>query len=94
MLMATEQRALTCKELVELTTDYLEDALSSVDKERFKDHVGLCPGCAAYLGQMSGTIRAVGHLGEDSLSPRAKEDQLRVFRNWRCRGRDLGWGHK
>jgi len=32
MLMAIDERALTCKELVELVTDYLEGVLYSEDK--------------------------------------------------------------
>ena len=83
--MAIDERALTCKELVELVTDYLEGALSSEDKERFEAHLATCDGCAAYLQQMRTTIQTVGNLEEHSLSPQAKENLLRLFRSWRTR---------
>ena len=78
--MAIDERALTCKELVELVTDYLEGVLYSEDKERFEAHLATCDGCSAYLQQMRKTIQAVGNLKENSLSPQAKEDLLSLFR--------------
>lgn len=81
--MAIDERALTCKELVELVTDYLEGDLSSEDKERFETHLATCDGCTAYLQQMRKTIQTIGCLEEHSLSPQAKENLLRLFRNWR-----------
>ena len=81
--MAIDERALTCKELVELVTDYLEGGLSSQDKERFAVHLSHCDGCTTYLQQMRKTIDAVGNLRESSLSPRAKDNLLRLFRHWK-----------
>jgi len=83
--MATDERALTCKELVEKVTDYLEGALCSEDKERFESHLALCDGCRAYLQQMCKTIQSVGNLGDDSVSSQVQERLLRVFRNWKNR---------
>lgn len=51
--------AFTCQELVELVTDYLEDALDHVDRRAFEAHVADCRGCAAYLAQIHATIRLV-----------------------------------
>lgn len=83
--MAIDERALTCRELVELVTNYLEGALSSEDKERFEAHLAACDGCAAHLQQMRKTIRTVGNLEENLLSPEAKENLLRLFRNWKTK---------
>jgi len=55
---------LTCRELVELVTDYLEGALDPGDRARFEGHLDRCAGCRAYLGQMRATIWAAGHLCE------------------------------
>ena len=84
--MAIDERALTCRELVELVTNYLEGALSSEDKERFEAHLAACDGCAAHLQQMRKTIQTVGNLEENLLSPEAKENLLRLFRNWKTKG--------
>ncbi len=83
--MAIDERALTCKELVELVTEYLEGVLSFEDKERFEAHLATCNGCTVYLEQMRKTIQAVGNLEEKSLSPQAKENLLRLFQNWKTR---------
>ena len=85
MLMGIDERALTCKELVELVTDYLEGALSSEDMERFETHLRTCEGCTAYLQQMRKTIQTVGNVGEGLLSPQARENLLRLFRDWKTR---------
>jgi anti-sigma factor RsiW len=74
---------LTCQELVELVTDYLEDALPPADRLRFEDHLGICPGCATYLDQMRITIQAAGHISEESLDPVVRDQLLDLFRNWK-----------
>lgn len=53
---------LTCRELTELVTDYLEDRMSFMDRLRFRLHVGRCWPCRAYLDQMKQTIRTLGKL--------------------------------
>ena len=74
---------LSCRELVELVTDYLEDALSADDRARFEEHISGCPGCTAYLEQMRTTIRLTSTLTEDSLDPQYKDELLNIFRNWK-----------
>jgi predicted anti-sigma-YlaC factor YlaD len=74
---------LTCRELVELVTDYLEGALSPVDHARFESHVAGCEGCTAYLEQMRATLELLGELPEESVSPEAERDLRAAFRAWR-----------
>jgi predicted anti-sigma-YlaC factor YlaD len=71
-----------CQELVELITDYLEGALSHVDRERFEEHLKNCRHCRTYLEQMRQTIRALGRLPETSIPEKAKADLLEAFRDW------------
>jgi len=75
--------ALTCKELVELVTDYLEDALPPPDRDRFEAHLQTCTGCTRYLDQMRRTIRVMGKLTEASIEPEAQQNLLQIFRNWK-----------
>jgi anti-sigma factor RsiW len=74
---------LTCQELVEIITDYLEGALPPHERARFKAHIQTCDGCDAYLAQMRTTIRLVGALTENHLEPAARERLLQLFRDWR-----------
>jgi len=77
---------LTCHELVELVTDYLENALAPVERARLEAHLDVCTGCREYLAQMRQTISVMGQLPTDSLDPQMSERLLQVFRQWR-RGR-------
>ena len=73
---------MTCRELVELVTDYLEGALSPEDVARFESHVTACPGCASYLEQVRTTI-AVTRASGDVAEPSAVAPLLDAFREWR-----------
>ena len=73
---------LSCQELVELATDYLEDAMPSELRERFDSHIERCAGCRAYLEQMRETIRVTGELTPDSITPEAERALLDAFQDW------------
>jgi hypothetical protein len=75
-------RELTCAQLVELVTDYLEQTLPLRDMERFEEHVAFCDGCSTYLEQMRSTIAVAGRLRERDLPPDLEERLLEAFRGW------------
>jgi len=81
--MTVDVEQLSCQELVELVTDYLEGALSAEETARFEDHIGRCAGCAAYLEQIRQTIELTGRLTTSDVSPEAEAKLLTVFRNWK-----------
>ncbi|HSP72881.1 MAG TPA: zf-HC2 domain-containing protein [Gaiellaceae bacterium] len=74
---------LSCRELVELVTDYLERALPPEDAARFARLLALCPGCTTYVEQVRETVRQTGRLREDDLEPAARDALLAQFRNWK-----------
>lgn len=74
---------MACKELVELVTEYLEGTLPPADRQRFEDHLRDCDPCVIYLEQMRQTIRTLGRLTEESVPEDAKQDLLRIFRDWK-----------
>jgi predicted anti-sigma-YlaC factor YlaD len=76
-------RELTCAEIVELVTDYLERRLPLRDTERFEEHLAFCDGCSTYFEQMRATISATGRLAEGDLPPELGERLLDAFRGWR-----------
>ena len=71
-----------CQEMVELVTDYLEGALSWRERRRFERHIAGCDGCRAYLEQMRQTLRVLGRLDEETISPEARDALLHAFRDW------------
>jgi anti-sigma factor RsiW len=75
-------RELTCKELVELITGYLEGSLRGRRRRRFEAHLAGCVGCTRYLAQMKATIRATGTLTEEQVTDEQKAVLLAAFRGW------------
>jgi anti-sigma factor RsiW len=73
---------LSCSELVEIVTEYLEGTLPQADRARFEAHLEGCDGCSAYLEQMRLTVQAVGRLGQEDIPPQARETLLQAFRTW------------
>ncbi len=74
---------LTCREVVELVTDYLENALTPEDRARFDEHLALCPGCDSYLEQIRLTVRVVAatdEIDEDTPEMAALMGAFRAYR--------------
>lgn len=78
---------LTCKELVELVTDYLEASLPVEDRTRFELHLAYCDWCRTYLRQTREVRGAAGRLAEEPLTPERADALLAAFRGWRRGGR-------
>ena len=74
---------LTCREMVELVTDYLEGRLDGAERQRFEAHVAECDGCTRYIDQMRMTIDALGRIPPETISPEAEKELLDAFRDWR-----------
>jgi hypothetical protein len=84
------ENEMTCKELVELVTDYLEQRLSGHDVRRFEAHLASCEGCTAYVAQMRRTIEVVGTVTDADIAPGALDELLRAFRSWKTGFEETG----
>jgi anti-sigma factor RsiW len=80
-------RDLACQEIVELVTDYLEDAMDAPLRESFDAHLADCPHCTAYLEQIEATIRVAGTIRAEDLAPELRAGLLEAFRGFH-RGAD------
>jgi anti-sigma factor RsiW len=74
---------LTCKELVEVITDYFDGAMPDADRSRFERHLAECSGCTAVVSQFRTTIEVAGRLTEEQVTPGQREAMRDVFRRWR-----------
>ena len=81
-VIAPDVQGLSCQELVELVTEYLEEALSAAERELFEGHLDECGNCREYLTQMRTTIELTGELTPESLSLEAERELLETFRDW------------
>ncbi|HEY6297156.1 MAG TPA: zf-HC2 domain-containing protein [Streptosporangiaceae bacterium] len=74
---------MTCADLVELVTDYLEGALGDEQRDTFEAHLRACDGCRVYLEQMRETREHLGHVPPDQagdLPEVARQELLDAFR--------------
>ena len=72
---------MTCRELVELVTAYLDGALSPEDEQQVVAHLATCDGCTTYLAQVETTISQLGRLTPDPLDETTAQALLATFRN-------------
>jgi anti-sigma factor RsiW len=79
---------ISCQELVELVTDYLEGTLPTEERAQFEAHIVPCDGCRNYLEQIRTTIELTGRLTPEQLDPAAEAALLSAFREWHSRSSD------
>jgi anti-sigma factor RsiW len=82
-MSAHPEHDMTCRELVELVTEYLEHALEPGDLARFERHISECDACTSYLLQFRATIALTGSLAAGRLAPQAEGALVALFRSWR-----------
>ena len=77
------EQGLTCQEVIELLSSYIEGGLTADDRRRVDEHLALCDGCTTYLEQMRETIRLSGMVTEEQVPEDEKTALLAAFRDWR-----------
>ena len=70
---------LTCQELTELVTDYVEGRMPLLRRAEFQFHLGICKHCRAYLKQMRATVHSLPHLPVEIMPPDVKAELLKRF---------------
>ena len=81
--MAESADHLSCQEVVELVTEYLDESLPAEDASLFEQHLNFCEGCVWYVDQLRTTVETVGEIREEQIPPEAKERLLGAFRDWK-----------
>jgi hypothetical protein len=80
--MPESDQHITCREVVELVTGYLERELDTDEASLFEEHLNFCDGCITYVEQMRVTVEAVGQIAEADVPPDTREKLLTAFRDW------------
>ena len=81
----TNEDALTCQQVMELVTDYLENVLLPEMREQFEEHTAACPSCTNYIEQVRLTIGMLQRLAHEPVFLATRQELLQVFRNWKER---------
>jgi anti-sigma factor RsiW len=76
----------SCQEIVEMVTDYVEGVMPEDERRRFEAHLSICPGCVTYVEQIRETIRTTGEIPrEETLAPSLRDVLVAQFQDWRRR---------
>jgi anti-sigma factor RsiW len=81
--MSTPSTMLSCREVVELVSEYLDGNLGPEEHARVREHLDGCDGCEGFVEQVRATVRAVGQVQPDALDDQARERLLQAFREWK-----------
>jgi anti-sigma factor RsiW len=76
------RRRLTCQQVVELVTEYLDGVMEPAWRVRFEAHLDGCDGCTAYLEQFRTTVAVVGRLDARDVPAPVMSELLSAFRTW------------
>jgi anti-sigma factor RsiW len=74
---------LTCRELVEEVTDYLEGRMPLWHRLQFDLHLMMCGTCRAYVQQMREAVLLLGELPPPRANDALTQAALERFRTWR-----------
>ena len=75
---------ITCKHLVDLVADYMEEALSDDARAEFEQHLAECGYCTAYVQQLKVTVTLTKTLSEEpEIEKPAPKELLDIFRKWK-----------
>jgi len=78
-----EREHLSCQDVVELVTEYLDRSLPPEEASLFEQHVNFCDGCEWYLDEMRTTITTVGRITEEQVPRDTRDKLLAAFREWK-----------
>ncbi len=71
---------LSCREIVEIISDYLEGALDVPTRAQVEAHLAVCPGCGHYLAQMRSTVALLGQVTPETLPAETVAGLVEAFR--------------
>ena len=81
--MAEHHQHVSCQEVVELVSDYLEGALPEEEATLVEQHLNFCDGCVWYVDQIRATVATAGRIREEDVPPETRASLLAAFRDWR-----------
>lgn len=80
----TDVDHVTCREFVELLTDYLDGVLTPEECADIERHIVICRGCSTYIEQFRTTIDLLGRLAADERDDAQASAALAIFRDWQA----------
>lgn len=75
---------ISCAQVVELVSDYVEGRMSFAERMRFQFHLGICSHCRAYVRQMKVAVAALGRMPAEPPPPEVADALIATFRDWKA----------
>ena len=70
---------MTCRDFAEFLLEYVEGTLPADARQRFDDHLAICPDCVHYLQQYRDTVQAGQAAFDDELPAAVPDDLVRAI---------------
>ncbi len=80
--MMFRRRQLSCQQMVELVTEYLDGAMEPRRRARFEAHLAGCDGCSNYVEQFRTTVAVVGRIEVADVPESVMNELVSAFRTW------------
>ena len=74
---------LSCREVVELVTEYLENTLLPEMRKHLEEHVAECPGCENYIEQIQLTMSMLRQIAHPPVPFTTRQEWLQFFQDWK-----------
>jgi anti-sigma factor RsiW len=69
----------TCREVVELVTEYLDGTLPADERKALERHLEGCAGCTAYIEQMRAVVAVAGAGAREPLPDELEKRLLAAY---------------
>jgi hypothetical protein len=81
--MSDAHQHVTCREVVELVTEYLEHSLPPDVATLVEQHLNFCEGCVWYVDEIRMAVATVGRIEPEEVPPDVRDRLLTAFRDWK-----------
>ena len=83
MIGILRRHLLTCRDCVELVTEYEEDALDGRGRRRVERHLKICRECTEHVEGLRVTVRSLDALPPEPADPEVRDHLLALYREQR-----------
>jgi hypothetical protein len=78
------ERGYSCEEIVELTADYVDQAMPEDEATLFEEHLDFCDGCVWFVEQVRISAQLAGKAGLEELPDELQSKLIQAFRDWKA----------
>jgi hypothetical protein len=76
-------REYTCREVVELASEYLEGAMTPQQMTKFELHMNFCDGCFVFVDQIRTAAAMALGVSDDQIPDDLRVRLIEAFRDWK-----------